>query len=118
MSTETTQLADAEAIACNLLGREFAERKEAITRELLAHVERVDELPDGFAYRFPAAEPWSAKVFDFIAAERQCCPFFTFEVVFGPNDGPLWLRLRGGADVMAFIAAELAGGDVSPAGRT
>jgi len=95
-------------IACKLLGPEFAERKEAITQDLFTHAERVDELPDGFAYQFPASDPWPAKVLEFVAAERQCCPFFTFEMVFEPNEGPLWLRLRGSEEIKAFIQAELA----------
>src|SRR5215217_1655099 len=65
MNEDGNRAGDAPVIACNLLGRELAERKDEITRDLFAHVERVDELPDGFAYRFPAAEPWAVRVFDF-----------------------------------------------------
>ena len=101
----------APPLACSLLGREFAERKGAITRDLFSHAEDVEDLPDGFAYRFPSAEPWAAKVLDFIAEERRCCPFFTFEVVFEPHDGPLWLRLRGSDEVKAFLRAEVAAKD-------
>lgn len=109
MSDQVTQHIDEACIACKLLGQEFAERKEAISRDLFAHVEQVEELPDGFGYRFPAAEPWAAKILEFIAAEKQCCPFFTFELVFEANDGPLWLRLRGSAEIKAFVRAELDG---------
>jgi hypothetical protein len=109
MSDQATQNADETGLACNLFGREFAERKETISRDLLAHAEQVEELPDGFGYRFPAAEPWTAKVLDFIAAEKECCPFFTFELIFEPNDGPLWLRLRGSEAIKEFVLAELDG---------
>ena len=94
-------------LACRLVGPEFAARKERITRELFAHVERVDELADGFAFRFPALEPWPNKVIDFIAAERECCPFFRFEVVFEPNGGPLWLRMSGENGAKTFLESEL-----------
>ncbi len=103
--------------SCSLVGREFAERKESLTRDLFAHVERVEELPDGFAYRFPAGDPWPAKVLEVIASERQCCPFFTFEMVFEPHGGPLWLRLRGPEGVKAFVGAELGIPDLSSVGR-
>ena len=96
-------------IACNLLRRDFAERKEAITRDLFAHADGIEELPDGYGFRFPVADPWAAKALDFIAAEKQCCPFFTFELAFEPNDGPLWLRLRGSAEIKAFVQSELDG---------
>jgi hypothetical protein len=109
MSEQGNQLSEETYIACNLLGREFAERIEAISRDLFAHADWVEELSDGVGYRFPAAEPWAAKVFEFIAAEKQCCPFFTFEVVFEPNNGPLWLRLRGSKEVREFVLAGLDG---------
>jgi hypothetical protein len=97
-----------EDIACNLIGPEFAARKDAITGDLFAHVVRIEELPDGYAYHFPATAPWPAKVLEFVETERECCPFFTFEIVFEPNGGPLLLRLRGSAEIKEFIAAELA----------
>ena len=100
--------------ACTLVGREFAERKEAISRDLFAYADQVEELPDGFGYRFPAAEPWAAKALEFIAVERRCCPFFTFELVFEPDDGPIWLHLRGSEAIKAFVRSELDG--IAPSG--
>lgn len=118
MGNEGNRAGDESAIGCHLVGRELAERKGAIARDLFAHAEQVDELSDGFAYRFPAGEPWPAKALDFIAAERLCCPFFTFEMVFEPNDGPFWLRRRGSAEVKRFVLAELDGMGVSFAAPT
>lgn len=107
MGVDRGQTDGEPTLSCGLVGREFAERKEALSRDLFAHAERVEELPDGFAYRFPPHDPWPAKVLDVIAAERQCCPFFTFEMIFEPHGGPLWLRLRGPEGVKAFVGAEL-----------
>ncbi|MGI8644621.1 MAG: hypothetical protein ACR2LS_10985 [Thermomicrobiales bacterium] len=118
MDVEVRQLDSDSPVACNLLGREFAERKEAISRELFAHAEFVQELPDGYAFRFAGADPWAAKMLEFINSERQCCPFFTFEISFEPNDGPVWLRLRGSDAVKEFVLLELDGIVPSLAGRT
>jgi hypothetical protein len=108
VSTERSAVMDEQCgVACNLVGPEFAARKERITEELFANVEQVDELPDGFAFRFPPDEPWPVKIIEFVIAERQCCPFFRFEVVFEPNGGPLWLRLTGEKGAKAFLASEL-----------
>lgn len=96
-------------IACDLSAADFARRREEIGRDLFGHVDRVQELADGFAYHFPSADPWAAAVFAFVDAERRCCPFFAFEVAFEPDDGPLWLRLRGSAEIKAFVRAELDG---------
>ncbi len=44
---------------------------------------------------------------EFITAERECCPFFRFELIVEPDDGPVWLRLRGSDEVKAFVFGEL-----------
>jgi hypothetical protein len=111
-------MTDEPCLACTLMGRDFVERKEAISRELFAHAEQFDELPDGFAYRFPSTAPWPATALSFIEAERQCCPFFTFELVFAPDRAPLWLRLRGSDAIKAFVRAELDEIAPSSAART
>jgi hypothetical protein len=33
-----------------------------------------------------------------------CCPFFTFELTFEPDSGPIWLRVRGQEGVKEFIS--------------
>lgn len=102
-ATGSDQFARDVPIACLLSEREFAVRSEEIKQTLFAGVDQIDELPDGYAYRFPVDDPWPVRVLEFIAAERRCCPFFTFEMVFTPHGGPLWLRLRGSDEVKAFI---------------
>ncbi len=99
-------------IACALVGRAFAERKDAIARELFAHADRVEDLPDGYGWRFPAADPWATRALEFILAERQCCPFFAFELALEPHDGAVWLRMRGGPEAKAFVVEEL--GEIVP----
>jgi len=96
-----------ETIACLLSERELAERSEILARCLFPGVDEIEELADGYAYRFPSDEVWTANVLDFVAAERRCCPFFTFEVVFTPHGGPLWLRLRGSDAIKAFVRDQL-----------
>jgi hypothetical protein len=92
-----------DVIACNLNEREMAERGDLLARELFPGVGAVEELPDGYAYRFPGDEIWTTSVLAFVAAERRCCPFFSFELVFTPHGGPLWLRIRGSAAIKAFV---------------
>lgn len=109
MSDDSNPTGEGPRIGCNLVGREFAERKDAIGRDLFAHADRVEALPDGYGFRFPAGEPWPANVLEFIAVEQRCCPFFAFELVFEPNGGPLWLRLRGSDEIKAFVRSEIDG---------
>jgi hypothetical protein len=95
--------ADREVIACLLSEREQAIRAEEARRDLFPGLVEVEELADGYGYRFPATDDWTAKVMAVVAAERQCCPFFTFEVVFEPHGRALWLRFRGSEAIKAFV---------------
>jgi len=65
----------------------------------------LEELADGYAFKF------SANKFEtltrFIALERLCCSFFTFELKITPNQGPIWLHMRGNEQIKAFIKMEL-----------
>jgi hypothetical protein len=101
MTTRTES--DQDEIACLLSEREQAQRGDAVAHELFPGAEAIDELPDGYAYRFPADEPWTTRVLEFVAAERRCCPFFTFELTFAPHGAALWLRLRGSEAIKVFI---------------
>ena len=102
--TEPVAAAHDGVIACLLSEREAAIRGEELAGGLFAAVEVVAELPDGYGYRFAGDHSKLEPLLEFIAAERRCCPFLTFELVFEPHHGPLWLRMRGSPQVKAFIA--------------
>ena len=95
---------DTEAIGCLLSERDYAIRGEELAAGLFATVEEVAELPDGYAYRFGGADSPLESLLEFIAAERRCCPFLSFEIAFEPHGGPLWLRMHGSPRVKSFIA--------------
>ena|SRR6266540_1842211 len=63
------------------------------------------ELPGGYAYRFraDALEP----VARFVANERKCCPFLTFELAVIAESESLWLRMTGPEGTRAVLDAEL-----------
>jgi hypothetical protein len=83
------------AIICTLSAQEQAARREEIAHTILAGRQEMVELPDGYALRFPGDAAWAEKLLAFIVGERECCAFFTFELIFAPQQGPLWLHLRG-----------------------
>src|SRR5947209_4324192 len=95
--------ADEIPIACLLSGAELARRGEEVG-DLFQAVEQVSELADGYAFRFPGSAADTQRLLEFTLSERSCCPFFTFELVFEPQQGPIWLRLRGSAAVKEFVA--------------
>jgi hypothetical protein len=105
--TSSEEAPSDEVIACLLSERERAIRADEIGRELSGHVEAIAELSDGYAYRFPAGEPWAEKLTEFVAFERRCCPFATYELSFAPHQGPVWLRVRGSAAIKRFVREEI-----------
>ena len=94
---------------CNMLAldAEGRRRHKVVAEQMQKAMKAVEELPDGYAFRFLAEQSTITLVSEFIVRERLCCPFFTFELVAGREDGPLWLRLRGREGVKEFIKAEL-----------
>ena len=78
----------------------------ALARELFG--ERAKEraaLPNGYAIRFPPDALES--VARFVANERKCCPFMSFELTLAPESGPLWLRMTGPEGTRSVLDAEL-----------
>jgi hypothetical protein len=92
-----------DVIACLLSEREQAQRAEEAHQNLFPGMLAIEELADGYGYKFPADDEWTAKVMAVVAAERQCCPFFTFEVAFEPHGRGLWLRFRGSEKIKTFV---------------
>jgi hypothetical protein len=94
--------------ACNLLALKPDERKRhsEVTKQMRGVTKEKRELADGYGFRFPSDQSTILLVSEFVARERLCCPFFTFEMVVEPEDGPLWLRLRGAEGVKKFIRVE------------
>ena len=99
------------ALACVPSAIPTAERPAhfSLGRELLEvrAVERV-ALSNGYAVRFQPDE--FEAVARFVANERKCCPFLTFELALEPASGPLWLRMTGPDGTRAVLDAELGPG--------
>ncbi len=101
-NTDIHEEAQAVPLACLLTGDELKERGEVV-QPLMASYQQMQELEDGYAFQFPGEPAWIQRVLSFVTEERQCCPFFTFELQFEPNLGPVWVRLRGSADIKALL---------------
>lgn len=95
-------------IACTLGDVDRRQRGEEIARLLRDGKPVARRLPDGYALRFPDGESWATRLLAFIMGERACCPFFTFELMFEPGQGSIWLHLHGPAGTTDFVADMLA----------
>ncbi|MEW6212038.1 MAG: hypothetical protein AB1631_27025 [Acidobacteriota bacterium] len=106
---EKTQMKKEETpIMCRLdaLTPQERERHLALWKRLQESHKEIREISDGYAIRFPG-DISLTDIAEFISRERRCCPFFTFEIEAAGEDKPVWLRLRGGEGVKAFLKAQL-----------
>lgn len=94
-------------IACELPGPGLRERREELSRGLFSGCEGTKELDDGYEFVFPGGAGWAEKLVRFVVSERECCRFFAFELIFGPDGGAISLRLRGPEGTKEFIRAGL-----------
>lgn len=66
----------------------------------------VEELPDGYAFRYPADAKVIQMLAEWVTLERLCCPFFSFEIAVEGGGAFAWLRLRGEEGIKPFILSE------------
>ena len=104
MTTITLQALPSQSpIACTLNGTEQSRRQEAM-QELVNASQQKAELADGYALKFETSLERVQTLTDFIMSERECCPFFTFALLFEPDSGGVWLQICGGTGVKAALA--------------
>ena len=100
-------------IACCLTSAELREREATLLAQFRSAVIETEELPDGYAFRFPGDGKWIAIIAKMIVAERECCPFLTFELVAQPNMGPVIVSVTGPAGAKEFLRTVLCKPDAS-----
>ena len=100
-------------IACCLTSAELRERAATLLAQFSSAVIGTEELRDGYAFRLPGDGKWIAIIPKMIVAERQCCPFLTFELVAQPNMGSVIVRVTGPAGTKEFLKTILCNPDAS-----
>lgn len=94
-----------QPIICDLtvLSTETRAQIAASMPDIFQTVQKVQELPDGYAFQFPNESGRLITLADFVEHERQCCPFYHFTLEAEPNSGPFWLRMTGDEGVKEFM---------------
>ena len=94
-------------MACNLKAISSAERPRynELVKRLRASVSERVELTDGFKYELNSKVIALPEVAEWIAMERLCCPFLTFQLDV-PSKGDPHLTLRGPSGAKAIIHEE------------
>ena len=91
-------LNEPQPLACDLTAIPASDREEHITTapQLFQTAQEVQELPNGYAFRFLNEPGKFMAIAKYIENERLCCPFFNFPLDIQANQGALWLGLTGG----------------------
>ena len=95
-------------LACRIdaLGSVQRARHRTLLAELIAAAEAVEELPDGYAIRFPARPFLFLRLAEWVELERACCPFLSIRLEFD-RDRRIRIFLTGPAGTKEILEAEL-----------
>lgn len=88
---------------CVLSEAEKREREATLLARFRSGVIAAEELDDGYSFRLPGEKDWLALVADLMVAERECCPFLTFQLTAEPQMGGLTLRITGPEGTKEFL---------------
>jgi hypothetical protein len=94
-------------IACCLTSAELRDREATLFAQFRSAVIETEELRDGYAFRVPGDRKCVVMIAKMIVAERECCPFLTFELVAQPGMGPVIVRVTGPAGTKDFLKTVL-----------
>jgi hypothetical protein len=96
-------------IACDLTVFTASERAEhkQLGDSLFAKVTHVVEHRDGFTLSFALDATVREKIDRWLAKEKQCCPFFSFEITRDKAARSLALEVSGPPGAKAILRAEL-----------
>jgi hypothetical protein len=90
-------------IACRLSDPELRQREATLLAQFKSAVFSTEELPDGYAFHSLGDKKTMVLVCELILAERECCPFLTFELTAQPNMGPVSVRVTGPSGTKDFL---------------
>jgi hypothetical protein len=100
-------------IACRLSDPELRKREATLLSQFKSAVLSTEELPDGYAFRILGDKKEMVLVCELILAERECCPFLTFELSAQPNMGPVSVRVTGPGGTKEFLKSILCNSEES-----
>ena len=98
-------------LACNMGVFTPSQREAHIqtTNELIQAVQSVQDIENGYEFRFPNETEFISKIAEFISNERLCCPFLEFTLNVVSNSELVFLSLTGPLGTQEFLLAEFNG---------
>ena len=92
-------------IACSLTALELREREATLLEQFRSAVLETEELDAGYVFRLPGDATSIGLIAELMVAERECCPFLTFDVTALPAMGPTIVRITGPDGTKEFVKA-------------
>ena len=100
-------MADEIPVVCCLSDEEMRNREATLLAQFKSALVTTEEVSDGYLFRIPGDKKWIALAAELIVAERECCPFLSFELAGAPGMGPVTLRMTGPPGTKEFIKSFL-----------
>jgi len=96
-------------VACGLSAFDEVSRGEhrRLAGELIGAMTGFEELPNGYALRFPAKSFLFLRIARWIELERACCPFLTIRLEIERSTPAYRVELTGPAGTKGVLQAEL-----------
>ena len=94
---------DNTPIVCALTTVELRDREATLLAQFRSAIIETEDLQEGYAFRLPGDGKWIELIAELIVAERECCPFLTFEMTAHSNMGPVIVRALGPAGAKEFL---------------
>lgn len=86
---------DTASLTCKLTNAEQAAREEKLRATVFSKYEKINETDDALELIYADGKQYAPILLDFIITERECCPFFTFNMKFEPNSNKVSLIIGG-----------------------
>jgi len=102
---EGTTMSEDIRVACCLSEKELRKRVATLLARFESAVIATEELANGYVFRVPGDRESMVVVWDAIVAERECCPFLTFELIAQANMESVSVRITGPAGAKDFLQA-------------
>lgn len=82
-------------------------RLKILIYKFFSTYEQLKELSDGYAFAYQWTNVLATDVVALIELIRRDIPSIQLELVYAPNNGPVWLHIRDSADIKALVHSTL-----------
>ena len=102
-----SKMQNQKTVSCKLTSPELQKYKTGVIALLKAEVLQIKELDNGYQYSFKGSDNMIDTIVNFIKSERNCCDFFTFNLLIEDFDSNILLTITGPEGTKGFINTQI-----------